>query len=105
MDENLTLRQKVNHVSCPGTMLQSPAYSGQTFPTIAAKYLEKTAPLEFCQTLSDHGDLLNLPSVGNCLQHYFPNVQVNISPAATGTADCECPPMANNCPTEFSSLI
>jgi len=61
----------------------------QTAPTMAAKYLELTAPQALCEALDEYGDLLNTPSIGNSVQHYFSNVQVNISPAATSKTDCE----------------
>jgi len=62
----------------------------QTAPTIAAKYFGRTAPKALCDALDEYGDLLNTPSVGNTMQHYFSSVQVNISPAAKSQNDCEC---------------
>jgi hypothetical protein len=56
---------------------------------MAARYCQKTAPKDFCDTLEQYGDMLNAPSIGNTLQHFFASVQVNISPAATASHDCK----------------
>lgn len=59
------------------------------FPAVAADLCRETAPEEFCNVLEEHGDLLNIPSVGETFQHFYSNVQVNISPAAAKSDDCE----------------
>jgi hypothetical protein len=64
----------------------------QTAPTVAANLCNLTAPQNLCRVLDEHGDLLNAPSIGETVQHFFSNVQVNISPAAANGADCECFP-------------
>jgi hypothetical protein len=65
-------------------------YFKQVFPAVAADLCRETAPKEFCDVLDEHGDLLNIPSVGKTFQHFFSNVQVNISPAAAKSDDREC---------------
>jgi hypothetical protein len=87
-DVNLALRRKINLVRFPYPQHHPhPLMFKQTVPTIAAKYCEKTAASGFCDILNTYGDLLNTPSIGETLQHLFTNVQVNISPAASGTGD------------------
>jgi hypothetical protein len=54
--------------------------------------------VRFCNVLQRYGDLLNTPSVGSSLQHFYTNVQANVSPAAVSADDSRLLPLISSFP-------